>query len=641
LQTSYGINATPDGWMGDGLVDTARLYDARIVAGSAWSQDQGHVSFGYSTLAASTSTNALAFTPSQAVDTFEIYYVIDTDRGSLSANIDGGSATVRSSTGAAAVGTLVLTTGSVGTHTLNVYWSSGGPVNIIGEISYDSTTRKVITINGGSSGENSTQAANTSKAYGGGNSAIYSAIGCDLTVLEGGPNDWAGGNVSLFTTNSQTIISALLAAGSDIVIDTPNPGNPATETTVVNQQAFNAAMKALAIANSNLGTPGVPLPIIDTYTTWQSYAAANSLGWYADTNIHPNALGHYLIAKNVESAIVESPSQVAQPNPVPGKNYIVVTSGNHTVQLGDGTIYLVGASTSVTLPVVGLIPGTEVHIVNASPTNVGSIINNGQTDNIPATLYPYQGLLLDYIGGNNWWMAGSTVLTPSTISSVDISFTLYTGTPTVGAVSPGINYDASVASLGYASGAMVASPSSGVTYVDNYASSGYTGWRWCVYPAGTPLSNLSQYTACYSLPIPGSNATLATLANLASPGAIGPTSISGTGTATFAAGAGAGTSPGTPTCSGGYICDSYSGVFNITTGTAPPTGGTVVTVTLGGVTRTNKPNCFVSSIASVSGVPFVNIIALNSTVATLPVQLAGTALTASTNYTFTYVCGGK
>jgi hypothetical protein len=49
----------------------------------------------------------------------------------------------------------------------------------------------------------------------------------------------------------------------------------------------------------------------------------------------------------------------------------------------------------------------------------------------------------------------------------------------------------------------------------------------------------------------------------------------------------------------------------------------------------------VSSIASVSGVPFVNIIALNSTVATLPVQLAGTALTASTNYTFTYVCGGK
>ena len=312
LSLQYGIPAAADSWFGSGTsTPSFGAYDNRIVQGSSWTQDLSVVSLGYGTFKASTATNAFAFTPTGGVDTFRLFYVKQSSGGSLSVNIDGGTATNQSTAGSADVGVLSVTAGSTSIHTLNAYWSSGGAVNIIGTEAYDSTKKSVIVEMAGSNAENSTQAANTSQPYGGGNSAIYSAIGCDLTVLEGGPNDWANlsGGVAAFTTNMNTILTAVKASGSDVAIYTPVPGNPATETTIANQQSYNAVLRTLAASNSNAGTQGVPLPLIDNYTQWQSYATGISNGWYGDTNIHPNAGGGRVNAALVESTVIDQPGQ--------------------------------------------------------------------------------------------------------------------------------------------------------------------------------------------------------------------------------------------------------------------------------------------------------------------------------------------
>lgn len=114
--------------------------------------------------------------------------------------------------------------------------------------------------------------------------------------------------------------------------------------------------------------------------------------------------------------------------------------------------------------------------------------------------------------------------------------------------------------------------------------------------------------------------------------------IAGLQTATFATGAGAGTTPGTPACTASHICDSISGSIGLTTGTATPTTGIVLTVTTG-VTRTNLPNCV--AFANLTASPFTQVTIYPSyTTTTVVLNATGTALTASTAYTLRYFCGG-
>jgi hypothetical protein len=115
--------------------------------------------------------------------------------------------------------------------------------------------------------------------------------------------------------------------------------------------------------------------------------------------------------------------------------------------------------------------------------------------------------------------------------------------------------------------------------------------------------------------------------------------IGGTGTATFSAGAGAGSGPSTPVCLSGFTCDSNSGVVAITSGTSPPTTGTVVNVTLGGMTRLARPTCL-TKITTTAGVE-VPSWGLANTTTVESINLVGTALTASTAYDLAYICQGN
>jgi hypothetical protein len=117
--------------------------------------------------------------------------------------------------------------------------------------------------------------------------------------------------------------------------------------------------------------------------------------------------------------------------------------------------------------------------------------------------------------------------------------------------------------------------------------------------------------------------------------------IAGAGTATFAAGAGAGTSASTPLCES--ICDSISGYANFNSGATPPTTGLVATITLGGVTRSHEPNCTGLLFLASTGapVPGANVLRIYDNTTQAQILVTGTALSASTAYSFVYQCLGK
>lgn len=117
-------------------------------------------------------------------------------------------------------------------------------------------------------------------------------------------------------------------------------------------------------------------------------------------------------------------------------------------------------------------------------------------------------------------------------------------------------------------------------------------------------------------------------------------SLSGTGTATFTLGAGAGTTPGTPTCSG--ICDSMHGTVIFTTGTAPPSTGTLLTIQTG-TTYMAIPLCVGQLRLSASPNTLTDTrLTYTTTPAQIIFNLTGTALSASTAYVATYTgCVGS
>ena len=113
-------------------------------------------------------------------------------------------------------------------------------------------------------------------------------------------------------------------------------------------------------------------------------------------------------------------------------------------------------------------------------------------------------------------------------------------------------------------------------------------------------------------------------------------SVAGAGTATFAAGAGAGTSPGTPTCKTSFVCDSIGGTVSLTTGTATPTTGTVVTFTFG-TTRIHIPTCFSQVRLPASPYTLVDTLATCTTTA-CNINLTGAALSVTSSYEIRIAC---
>jgi hypothetical protein len=331
LNSTYGINATLDSLYGDGAatasfpgIPTFSNSDSRFTIGTSFAQDLTVRSVGYSTFKATASASPMTFSPIQSlgtpspVDTFRVLYAVSPSFGTASANIDGGTPATQNTSGTSGVVLQTLTAFSgVGTHTLNVS-QSAGEVHVIGMEAYDSTTSHVVFELAGSGSENIAQADDTSTGFGGGQSAVYSALGCDLAIIDIGglgenyavqnSGNTGAQNAAALATYGQALINALQSAGCDVILLSPWRLNPSNDPVATAQAPIYTAFEALVAANTNPGTNGAPLPFVDDYTQVLSYTWGAANGMYASyDNLHPSAKLLGIVASDLMASMAARP----------------------------------------------------------------------------------------------------------------------------------------------------------------------------------------------------------------------------------------------------------------------------------------------------------------------------------------------
>lgn len=234
---------------------------------------------------------SLTWTPTTQVDTFEIYYTVNSGLGSFTAKAGLLSPTTFNE----AVGTpqsvgKAVIRPALGTNTLTISPVSG-TVYIIGVHAYNSAVKEVSILSmgwGGSTTTNWTAGSFYSPLQ------ALPAIAPDLTIIDLGLNDVsAGSTASAYTSRMTTIINSIRAY-SDVMIFSPNPisANPTL------QQSYDASLKQLA---QSLG-----VALIDIYGRWgQSYGTAITNGLLGPDNTHPTIVGYADIATCIAGTVTQ------------------------------------------------------------------------------------------------------------------------------------------------------------------------------------------------------------------------------------------------------------------------------------------------------------------------------------------------
>lgn len=288
LMNSAGTPAIEQSWfsdagtVGSGASPSHHAYDSRVVVNSPWAIF-GSTSLtlgGYLYLAASAGT--FTWTSTANVDSFILHYVTISGGGTFSYSIDGGTAVNVSTNAANAwVKSATISLGSPGAHSIALTWVSGGNVFINGLDAWDSTTPAVRLLNMGIGGVQASIWADSSNPWSSLNALVTKAP--TLAVIDLGTNEIIQGtSAATFTTNMQTIITALLPT-TDIVLAVPVGMDPAQRAQAT-QDAFRAAVLALQAAN--------PATVVMDYPqVYGSYAAQIAANRVYNTD-HENQIGY-------------------------------------------------------------------------------------------------------------------------------------------------------------------------------------------------------------------------------------------------------------------------------------------------------------------------------------------------------------
>lgn len=299
LGTDINGNSIVGGWqniVGSGGLTTANLItnDTRFAVNTTdWTNALSAI--GGTAYRSTSGGNSFSFTPNVSVDVFDVWYIQNSTAGSMSLDIDGGTASVFSCNNA--VTSLVKRTinaSSIGTHTLNIKWSSGQFVAVVAIEARNRAQYEVSFLNAGWPGSTAVSWATGAAAWQSVQAPSYMLP--DGIVLSLGINDWGTSTgVSAYTTALQTLITAYRAV-SDVILITPYPSAITSGISLATQQTYVDAMKELAISNN--------LPLIDLFGIWQSYEVQNSLGYYFNAQ-HPTGLGFNDAASLLLAAIRE------------------------------------------------------------------------------------------------------------------------------------------------------------------------------------------------------------------------------------------------------------------------------------------------------------------------------------------------
>lgn len=270
-------------------------YDPRVTLGSGWAPDTTILdSLGGSPLK-STGTGVLSFTPTDAFDTCDIYYITFPVNGTITANLDGGSATSINTGVAAGLGKTTLT-GTLGTHTVNLTGVSGTAF-VIGLDCYNSQTPQVSIWNLGAQGRDSTNFCPSSPVGWSAQTALPFAAP-DLTLYCLGVNDTFHSNSSAATQAAvQTAITTARQTG-DVAIVTQIPADAAFAATAA-QDVTVAAIRSVAAANN--------VPVLDLYARRGPRATQAQTGILYFDSVHQTKTGYASIAQFLDGVLFGGP----------------------------------------------------------------------------------------------------------------------------------------------------------------------------------------------------------------------------------------------------------------------------------------------------------------------------------------------
>ena len=250
------------------------LYDPRVDPAS-WLIATGTTIGGRLLYANATGLGQPAITPAAEVDTFEIYYPVNT-YGTLNYTIDNGAAAMAVQAGSPALGKAVATATKVGSHTLRLARNSaaGGSAYVSGVVAYNAALKDVRIINAAARGWSTVDwlvADQPWRAFPG-----IRGLSPQITIIMLGPNDrrvgGAGTTPAQLEANLLALINQAKADGGNVILALPMP-IAQTEIATITDAEQTAIYERLARTNQ--------LPLVRTdliLGTWEAASAAGKVG---------------------------------------------------------------------------------------------------------------------------------------------------------------------------------------------------------------------------------------------------------------------------------------------------------------------------------------------------------------------------
>lgn len=306
-----GINSSYNAWWGTGwTTNPIQGIDSRLTVGSSFTSASVTFQVGGTYFTSSTNTNAITFKPTTPIDTCRIWYAQSGTSGTISYNINGGSASTQATTNAGFGTNFVTITGTKGINTCNVSWSSGGSVFIVGMEAWDSTKSTIIFEPAGAGGTTTTNWTSSTTNGFGVAAGQLTTIAPDAVWVNLDINEWVNSiGVSTHTTNMQTIITAIKTAGADPIIVTGVPSSvTGSSISQATQQSYIYADYALAQSNN--------IALIDVFDFFNTYTL-NSALYQSGNFYHPNQIGYQKYSNLVAYDLLLGSGAAGGINPIP------------------------------------------------------------------------------------------------------------------------------------------------------------------------------------------------------------------------------------------------------------------------------------------------------------------------------------
>jgi lysophospholipase L1-like esterase len=280
--------------------------DARWVLGTGWGIAGGLANSSWGgqasgAIAAAGAAGTAVYTPGTTCDSFDIYFLVNANQGSVLATATGGTPTACNGTsgGARSIGKVTVTAAARNaTNTLTFATVTTNPVQIIGVEAFDSTTPTLRIGDGGAIGATAASWNAGVGIIGNNPASCVAAYAPDFVVLNSGINDaFLTFTTAQFIANMGTLISQYLALGAGVMVLPPVPSAPG-DARLPGETSYASALPGLCA--------GLGATYVDTFNAWggvNAYNTLNPLGYYADT-FHPSVMGYSDLGRVIAAAMM-------------------------------------------------------------------------------------------------------------------------------------------------------------------------------------------------------------------------------------------------------------------------------------------------------------------------------------------------